>query len=89
MTWSPSLTVSVFRSRSGLLISFVATQTGLSLGQQLLADAALASAGPPTDEESGAVMEQMERSLLAEQSGRVPHVLLGDIDDGLRVVLRL
>jgi mRNA-degrading endonuclease toxin of MazEF toxin-antitoxin module len=34
-------------------------------------------------------LEMIDRSLLAEQSGRVPHVLLGDIDDGLRVVLRL
>jgi len=39
-----------------------AAQTGLSLSQQLLADAALAGAGPPTDEESLAVVERMERS---------------------------
>ena len=41
---------------------YAATQTGLSLGQQLLADAAMAGAEPPTDEESRAVMERMERS---------------------------
>lgn len=41
---------------------YAATQTGLSLGQQLLADAALAGAEPPTDEESLAVVERMERS---------------------------
>jgi mRNA interferase MazF len=32
-------------------------------------------------------LELIDRSLLAEQSGRVPQVLLGDIDDGLRGVL--
>ncbi len=41
---------------------YAATQTGLSLGQQLLADAALADAQPPTHEESLAVAERMERS---------------------------
>ncbi len=41
---------------------FAATQTGLSLGQQLLADAANADAEPPSDEESLAVLERMERS---------------------------
>ena len=41
---------------------YAATLTGLSLGQQLLADAALARAEPPTDEESRAVVERMERS---------------------------
>ena len=39
-----------------------ATQTGLTLGQQLLADASLASAEPPSGEESLAAMERMERS---------------------------
>ncbi len=39
-----------------------ATQTGLSLGQQLLADAALAGTEPPTEEESRAAMDRMERS---------------------------
>ncbi len=39
-----------------------ATRHGLSLGQQLLADATLAGADPPTDEESRAVLERMERS---------------------------
>ncbi len=39
-----------------------ATQAGLSLGQQLLADAALAGSEPPTDEESRAVAQRMERS---------------------------
>ena len=39
-----------------------ATQTGLSIGQQLLADAALAEAEPPADEESRAALERMERS---------------------------
>ena len=34
-------------------------------------------------------LELIDRSLLAEQSGRVPLVLLDDIDDGLRVVLGL
>ena len=32
-------------------------------------------------------LELIDRSLLAEQAGRVPQVLLDDIDDGLRVVL--
>ena len=39
-----------------------ASQTGLDLGQQLLADAALAGAAPRTDEESRAAVERMERS---------------------------
>ncbi len=39
-----------------------ATHPGLSVGQQFLADAELAGTGPPTDEESHAVMERMERS---------------------------
>lgn len=39
-----------------------ATLPGLSLGQQLLADAVLAATEPPTDEESLAVLERMERS---------------------------
>lgn len=39
-----------------------AARTGLSLGQQLLADAALAGAEPPTEEELRAVAERMERS---------------------------
>jgi mRNA interferase MazF len=34
-------------------------------------------------------LELINRSLLAEQAGRVPQVLLDDIDDGLRVVLGL
>ncbi len=34
-------------------------------------------------------LELIGRSLLAEQSGRVPQVLLDDIDDGLRLVLGL
>lgn len=41
---------------------YAATRTGLSLGQQLLADAAPAGADPPTAEESRAVVERMERS---------------------------
>lgn len=41
---------------------YAATRTGLTLGQQLLADAALASGRPPTEEESLAVAERMERS---------------------------
>ena len=41
---------------------YAATRDGLSLGQQLLADAALASAEPPTGEESSAVVERMDRS---------------------------
>ena len=39
-----------------------ATRTGLSLSQQLLADAALAGAHPPTNDESLAVVQRMERS---------------------------
>lgn len=34
-------------------------------------------------------LELVDRSLLASQSGRVPQVLLDDIDDGLRAVLGL
>jgi mRNA interferase MazF len=34
-------------------------------------------------------LELIDRSLLAEQSGRVPPVLLDDIDDGLSAVLGL
>ena len=34
-------------------------------------------------------LELIDRSLLAEQAGRIPQVLLGDIDDGLRAVLGL
>lgn len=41
---------------------YAAAQTGLSLGQQLLADAALAGAEPPTDRESLAMVERMQRS---------------------------
>lgn len=41
---------------------YAATQTGLSLSQQFLADAALAGADPPTDGESLAAVERMERS---------------------------
>ncbi len=41
---------------------YAATRTELSLGQQLLADATLAGADPPTDEESRAAVERMERS---------------------------
>jgi len=32
-------------------------------------------------------LELIHRSLLAERAGRLPQVLLDDIDDGLRVVL--
>ncbi len=39
-----------------------ATRPASSIGQQLLADAALADAEPPTEEESRAVIERMERS---------------------------
>lgn len=39
-----------------------AAQTGLSLGQQLLADAALAVIEPPSEAESRAVLQRMERS---------------------------
>jgi len=39
-----------------------AAQTGLSLGQQLLADAASAGTEPPNDEETLAVAERMQRS---------------------------
>jgi mRNA interferase MazF len=34
-------------------------------------------------------LELIDRSLLAEQSGRLPQVLIDDIDDGLRVILGL
>ncbi len=34
-------------------------------------------------------LELIDRSLLAEKSGRLPQVLLDDIDDGLRIVLGL
>lgn len=39
-----------------------ATRPGSSLGQQLLADATLAAAEPPTEDELRAVAERMERS---------------------------
>lgn len=39
-----------------------ASQLGPSFSQQLLADAALAAARPPTKDESRAVAERMERS---------------------------
>lgn len=38
-----------------------AAQLGLNLGQQLLADAAMAGAEPPSDAESRAVVERMAR----------------------------
>ena len=41
---------------------YAATRTGLTLGQQLLADAALAGAEPPTEEQSRVALERMERS---------------------------
>ncbi len=34
-------------------------------------------------------LELIDRSLLVEQAGRLPQVLLHDIDDGLRVLLGL
>jgi len=39
-----------------------AAHTGLTLGQQLLADAAMAGAEPPTDDASRAALERMDRS---------------------------
>lgn len=39
-----------------------ATHPRMSAGQQFLADAELAGAEPPTDEESRAAVERMERS---------------------------
>ncbi len=39
-----------------------ATNTGVGLAQQLVADARLAGAEPPTAEESMAALERMERS---------------------------
>ena len=39
-----------------------ATRTGLSLGQQVLADARLAASEPPTEEELRAAADRMERS---------------------------
>ena len=39
-----------------------ATRRGLSLGQQLLADAEMAEGRPPTAEESRATAERMQRS---------------------------
>ena len=41
---------------------YAAARPGMSFGQQLLADAALAGAAPPTNEESRAAVERMERS---------------------------
>ncbi len=41
---------------------YAATRTGLGFSQQLLADAALAGAEPPTDEESMAAVQRMQRS---------------------------
>jgi hypothetical protein len=41
---------------------YAANRTGLSLGAQLLADAALAAEKPPTDHESRVALERMERS---------------------------
>lgn len=32
-------------------------------------------------------LELIDRSLLGDQAGRLPSVLIGDIDDGLRAVL--
>jgi hypothetical protein len=43
-------------------VSLIDTSVGLSLGHQLLADAALANAEPPTDQQSRAAIERMERS---------------------------
>lgn len=34
-------------------------------------------------------LELIDRSLLSEQAGRLPQVLLDDLDDGLRIVLGL
>ena len=34
-------------------------------------------------------LELIDRSLLVEEAGRLPQVLLDDIDDGLRIVLGL
>ena len=34
-------------------------------------------------------VELIDRSLLGEQSGRIPQVLLDDLDDGLRMILGL
>ena len=34
-------------------------------------------------------LELIDRSLLVEQAGRLPQVLVDDIDDGLRIVLGL
>ena len=34
-------------------------------------------------------LELIDRSLLVEEAGRLPEVLLDDIDDGLRIVLGL
>ena len=41
---------------------YAATHSGLGLAQQLLADAELAGARPPTLEESSAALDRMERS---------------------------
>jgi mRNA interferase MazF len=49
-----------------------------------------AATGLPKDSVAVPIgLELIDRSLLAEQSGRVPRVLLDDIDDGLRAVLGL
>jgi mRNA interferase MazF len=50
----------------------------------------LPAAATGLDRDSVAVplgLELIDRSLLGARAGRVPKVLLGDIDDGLRAVL--
>jgi mRNA interferase MazF len=52
----------------------------------------LAAAATGLTKDSVAVplgLELIDRSLLADQAGQLPTVLLGDIDDGVRVVLGL
>lgn len=58
----------------------------------LAANVLLPAAATGLPEDSVAVplgLELVERSMLGEQLGRVPDVLLGDIDRGLRAVLGL
>jgi mRNA interferase MazF len=49
-----------------------------------------ASSGLPKDSVAVPLgLELIDRSLLGQQTGRLPAVLMGDIDDGLRAVLGL
>jgi mRNA-degrading endonuclease toxin of MazEF toxin-antitoxin module len=48
------------------------------------------ASGLPTDSVAVPLgLELIDRSLLREQSGSLPHVLVDDIDEGLRAILGL